>query len=274
MTKVLVTGATGFVGFPTVKTLHAAGHDVVCAVRPGRARELADFDVELLELEDVFAQPPAWWTKNLAGVDMVIHLAWYAEPGKYLKSDKNMDCMSGTLSLAGGAVEAGVKRFVGVGTCFEYDLTSGNLSIETPLAPTTPYAAAKAATYTFLNAWFEEKETEFLWARLFYLYGEREDPRRLVAYLHQQLRAGKSVDLSDGTAIKDYMDVKDAAELLVRDAMSAPQGATNICSERGISIRELAEKIADEYGRRDLLNFGARPANLTDPPLVVGVRSR
>lgn len=273
MTKVLVTGSTGFVGYPTVRALTAAGHDTVCVVRPGRVQELAAFDVEMVECEDVFAQPAAWWAETLAGFEMVIHLAWYAEPGKYLTSDRNMDCMTGTLSLARGAAEAGVKRFVGVGTCFEYDLTGGNLSVETPLSPSTPYAAAKAATYTFLNAWFEGKETEFLWARLFYLYGEREDPRRLVAYLHQQLRDGKSVDLTDGTAVKDYMDVRDAAELLVRDAMSARQGATNICSGRGISIRALAEQVADEYGRRDLLNFGARPENLTDPPLVIGIRS-
>lgn len=272
MTKALVTGATGFVGFPTVRTLVAAGHDVVSIIRPGRAHELTEFNVQIIECDDLFAQSPGWWAEILADVDMVIHLAWYAEPGKYLTSDKNMDCMTGTLSLARGAAEAGVKRFVGVGTCFEYDLTVGNLSVDTALAPSTPYAAAKAATYTFLNAWFDGKETEFLWARLFYLYGEREDPRRLVAYLHQQLRDGKSVDLTDGTAVKDYMDVKDAAKLLVQDAMSARQGATNICSERGISVRALAEQVADEYGRKDLLNFGARPENLTDPPLVVGIR--
>jgi hypothetical protein len=39
-----------------------------------------------------------------------------------------------------------------------------------------------------------------------------------------------------------------------------------------ITIKTLAERIADEYGRRDLLKFGAQPENLMDPPFIVGVR--
>jgi len=115
---------------------------------------------------------------------------------------------------------------------------------------------------------------EFLWARLFYLYGVGEDPRRLVPYLHQQMQKGEEADLTSGTQIRDFMDVDEAAELLVRDAFSDRTGASNIASGQGISVRQLAEQIADGYGRRDLLNLGARPDNLTDPPVVVGLRDK
>lgn len=273
MSRVLVTGATGFVGFPVVVKLIEQGHDVVCIARPGRDAELTTLNVQVVHCEDLFSQDIDWWQQICRNVDLIIHLAWYAEPGKYLTSDKNIACLTGTLSLAQGAVAAGVRRFVGVGTCFEYALTEDAQSIDTPLDPQTPYAAAKVAAYTILKSWLEQKGVEFLWARLFYLYGAREDSRRLVPYLHTQLRSEQVAELTSGTAIRDFMDVEDAASLLVAEALSSRQGPVNICSGQGVTIRALAESIADTYGRRDLLNFGARPDNLIDPPSVVGIRA-
>jgi dTDP-6-deoxy-L-talose 4-dehydrogenase (NAD+) len=55
--------------------------------------------------------------------------------------------------------------------------------------------------------------------------------------------------------------------------MSSVRGPVNVCSGTPITVRELAEKIAYEYGRQDLLKFGARPDNLVDPPYVVGVKT-
>jgi dTDP-6-deoxy-L-talose 4-dehydrogenase (NAD+) len=200
-------------------------------------------------------------------------LAWYAEPGKYLTSERNLDCLAGTLSMAKGASAARLRRFVGIGTCFEYDLTAGTLSVDTPLAPDTPYAAAKVAAFTTLKSWFATTKIEFLWARLFYLYGAREDHRRLVPYLHNQLRNAQVAELTSGTAVRDYLDVDAAADMLVKDVICNRTGPTNICSGKGVTIRALAEEIADQYGRRDLLRFGARPDNLTDPPVVIGLRT-
>jgi dTDP-6-deoxy-L-talose 4-dehydrogenase (NAD+) len=59
--------------------------------------------------------------------------------------------------------------------------------------------------------------------------------------------------------------------MIVDVAMGNRAGAINICSGIPITVRILAEQIADEYGRRDLLKFGARPDNLVDPPRVVGI---
>ncbi|MCR8826985.1 NAD-dependent epimerase/dehydratase family protein [Pseudosulfitobacter koreensis] len=271
MTRILVTGGTGFVGLPVVQKLVAAGHDVTCVIREGSADRLEGADVRIVPCEDVFAQSPAWWAETLQGIDTLVHLAWYAEPGKYLTSGRNLDCVAGTLAMARGA--AGLRRFVGAGTCFEYDLSVGTLSVDTPLAPQTPYAAAKVATFTMLTAWCETAGIAFLWARLFYLHGPREDARRLVPQLHDKLGRGVPVDLTAGTALRDYTEVGQAADMLVRDITAGRVGATNICSGRGVTIRALAESIADTYGRRDLLNFGAYPDNLTDPPVVVGVRT-
>lgn len=272
--RVLLTGATGFVGRAVLSALKARDCGATCVVRSGKANLLQDFNnvEQVIETDDLFANGMDWWADAFQGIDMGLHLAWYAEPGHYLTSEKNLDCLSGTLAMARGAARAGLRRFVGVGTCFEYDLSGGRLTTTTPLAPLTPYAAAKAGTFLTLNRWLPLQGVDFLWARLFYLYGPGEDARRLVPYLRQQLSAGKPADLTRGSQVRDFMDVRDAADLLVADALGDRTGATNIASGQGITVRALAERIADEYGRRDLLNFGARPENLTDPPCVIGLR--
>jgi nucleoside-diphosphate-sugar epimerase len=202
----------------------------------------------------------------------VIHVAWNVEPATYLQSIKNLDCLTGTLHLAKGAAQARVRRFIGIGTCFEYDLTGGMLSVQTPLRPLTPYAGAKAAAFMALSQWLPQQGVEFAWCRLFYLHGEGEDERRLVPYLRAKLMAGEPAELTSGKQIRDYLDVREAARMIVETALSAVQGPVNICSGMPITVRQLAEQIADEYGRRDLLRFGARPDNLVDPPCVVGLR--
>ncbi len=273
MSRILVTGATGFVGLPVVQQLVAAGHDVTCVIRAGSESRLEGADVRIVTCDDVFALTSEWWTTALQDIETVVHLAWYAEPGKYLTSGRNLDCLAGTLSLAKGATTAGVRRFIGIGTCFEYDLSAGTLSVDTPLAPQTPYAAAKVSAFTMLTAWCATAGIAFVWARLFYLYGPREDARRLVPQLHAKLAKGVAVDLTSGTSLRDYTEVGQAARMLVRDITGDRVGPTNICSGKGVTIRALAEGIADTYGRRDLLNFGAYPDNLTDPSVVVGVRT-
>lgn len=266
---ILLTGATGFVGRQVLRALIERGCHVRAVVREGKQSQVV---TEAIASPDIFAETAAWWADACRGADTVIHAAWYAEPGLYLQSPKNLDCVNGTLRLAQGAIDAKVRRFVGVGTCFEYDLSAGHLSVATPLKPTTPYALAKATTFNALSQLLPDNGVEFAWCRLFYLYGEGEDARRLVPYLRAQLKAGERAELSSGTQIRDFLDVREAGRMIAETALGRVQGPVNICSAQPVTVRQLAERIADEFGRRDLLRFGARPDNLVDPPMVVGVR--
>jgi nucleoside-diphosphate-sugar epimerase len=270
----LLTGATGFVGSQVLRALGEKGVQVRAVVREGKQIQLAtsEFVEAVVTTSDLFGESADWWASVCEDVDTVIHVAWYAEPGKYLQAAQNLDCLRGTLQMAQGAAQAKVKRFVGIGTCFEYDLTGGMLSVNTPLQPLTPYAGAKAAAFMSLSQWLPHQDVEFAWCRLFYLHGEGEDARRLVPYLRTKLAAGEPVELTKGDQIRDFLDVREAGRLIANTAIGHETGPINICTGTPITVRQLAEKIADEYGRRDLLRFGARPDNLIDPPCVVGLR--
>ncbi len=272
----LLTGATGFVGRQVLRELGLGGVPVRVVMRHAKQEQISALEgVEsVITTEDLFAEGAEWWANVCAGVDTVIHVAWYAEPGKYLQSATNLDCLSGTLQLAKGAAQAQVRRWIGIGTCFEYDLRGGTLSVDTPLLPLTPYAGAKAAAFIALSQFLPERGVEFAWCRLFYLHGEGEDERRLVPHLRARLAAAEPVELTSGEQIRDFLDVSEAGRMIVEVALGTALGPLNICSGRAITVRELAEGIADEYGRRDLLKFGARKENSFDPPCVVGLRRK
>lgn len=270
--RVLLTGATGFVGKQVLARLLKADIDIRLVLRSGSASKIKHSVNDLVWTDDLFAQDRSWWQEVCQDVHTVIHSAWYTEPGKYIQSVKNFECLSGTLEMAVGAAGAGVKRFVGVGSCSEYDMSAGYLSIQTALQPTTIYGAAKAATFMALSQYFTQMKIDFSWCRLFYLYGEDEDSRRFVPYLRHQLTNGLTAELTSGKQIRDYLDVTLAGAEIAEIALTNVSGPRNICSSKPLSIRELAEEIADEYGRRDLLRFGMRPDNDFDPPCIVGMK--
>lgn len=273
---VVLTGATGFVGSQILRALIERGCQVRVIKRPGSALpEWVDQNcIEIAKIADLFAASTLQLETLVAGCDTLLHSAWYAEPGQYLYSPRNVDCLIGTLRLAQAFQASGGRRFVGIGTCFEYDVDAGWLKTDTPLLPKTPYAAAKVSAFQMLTQLLPPAGQSFAWCRLFYLYGEGEDARRLVPYLRTKLAAGEIAELTSGRQIRDFLDVREAGERIAAVALSDQQGPVNICSGQPIRVRELAERIADEIGRRDLLRFDARPDHPCDPPCIIGSQCR
>ena len=124
-----------------------------------------------------------------------------------------------------------------------------------------------------LSNLFKKEDVKFTWCRLFYLYGEGEDKRRLYAYIRERLEKNQTVELTSGNQIRDFLDVKDAARMIVDVSISDTNGIVNICSGIPITVRQFAEGIADLYGKRHLLKFGMRADNAFDPSCVVGIRT-
>jgi dTDP-6-deoxy-L-talose 4-dehydrogenase (NAD+) len=273
--KIALTGATGFVGRQILHALIRKNITVCALVRDETRLEpsaLGYDNVEVVLVEDIFSEEPSRLAKNLAGVDTLIHAAWYVDQSDYLNSTKNIDCLNGTIDLARAFSHAGGRRFVGIGTCAEYATSSDLITVATPLEPSNLYAACKASAFQVLTELSKLQRFSFSWCRLFYLYGDGEKSGRLVPYLRNQLCNGLEVELSSGNQVRDWLEVSAAADLIVETALSNRQGAFNVCSGIGVSVRDFATRVADEYGRADLLRFGRRPENRFDPPYVVARR--
>jgi nucleoside-diphosphate-sugar epimerase len=271
---ILLTGASGFVGRQVYKQLQNHDLNIVIVSRKKSLAKIADLNknTKVILSENLFRESLSWWETALQNVDIIIHCAWYAEPGLYLHSEKNFECLTGTLNIANVGSKIGIKKFVGIGSCFEYDLTgSGILSIGSPLNPKTLYACTKVSVFYILGALFSSRNIDFAWCRLFYLYGDGEDSRRLFPYLHHKISNGEIAELTSGNQIRDYINIEYASAYIAEISFGNKTGAINICSGHGKTIRSIAEGIANQYGRLDLLKFDVRDDNLVDPPIIVGI---
>ncbi|MGH7724069.1 MAG: NAD-dependent epimerase/dehydratase family protein [Candidatus Eiseniibacteriota bacterium] len=268
--RVLVTGGTGFIGSQIVRALLAAGHEVRAVARSGSARDrLSDVERRIDWREaDVFGNPPPDWRALGSGIDLCIHAAWYAVPGKYLEAIENLTCVSGSLALLRGLTDAGVKRAAFVGTCFEYDFESGWLHETAPVKPASLYAAAKASTRLLAEPLARAAGMAFTWVRPFYQYGPFEDPRRLVPHVIGTLLRGDPAEVTRGTQVRDFLHVADVGSAIAAVATSNATGIVNIGSGRPVTVRDIVSTIASSLGREDLVRYGARPDNPTDPPFI------
>ncbi|MGO4915878.1 NAD-dependent epimerase/dehydratase family protein [Pseudogemmobacter sp. W21_MBD1_M6] len=266
--RVLLTGATGFVGRQILAELTARGSKVRAIVRD--PKDLPQ-ETEIVVSPDIFSESEAWWLQQMDGIDRVIHAAWYVEPGAYQLSLRNLDCLQGSLTLLKAFLSSDVPHWTGLGTCFEYAFQTAPLTTEDQLAPQTPYAACKVSLGLTAVAMAEAAGKRAAWCRLFYLHGEGEHPARLFPMLHTALARGETLDLTSGHQVRDYMDVAEAGRQIVSASLGKHQGMANICTGTPRTVRNIAQEIAALYGAEHLLNFGARPENPSDPPFVVGI---
>jgi nucleoside-diphosphate-sugar epimerase len=252
--RVLLTGATGFIGSHVARELLNRGHEVHAVVRPTSDRgRLRDVESRIrFHVQPDFADAPL-------EPDLAIHLAWYAVPGKYLAAPENNECLASSAALLGHLG----GRVVCAGTCFEYDTSLGRLREDSPTRPTSLYARTKDDLRRLV-----EERPDAAWVRFFYQFGPREDGRRLVPGVILSLLKGEPVKLSPGEQRRDYLHVEDVASAVCSVAESRLKGPVNIGSGRAVSVREIAGLLAAFAGRPDLLQFGAVPYYDGEPMLI------
>lgn len=264
--RVLVTGATGFVGRQALGPLVDRGFEVHAVARAGAPAGGSPDGVvwhrgDLLEDVSVVAE--------VAPTDL-LHLAWYAEPGAFWRSEENLRWVAASLDLLRAFADAGGRRAVLAGTCAEYAWKPETHCVEgvTPLAPATLYGAAKHGLRVVAAAFAAEREVSLAWGRIFFLYGPGEDPRRLVSSVAQALVEGRPAPTSHGEQVRDFLDVRELGDAFAALQASSVAGPVNVASGDPVRIREVITAVAEAAGRPDMLQLGARPANPSEPDVL------
>ncbi len=264
MTRVLITGASGFIGHPAMSVLIQRGFEVH-AVSRQRAGLTEGAHWHALDL--LAPGAPRLLIERIRP-QRLLHLAWYAEPGSFWDSPENQRWVTASSDLLKAFALNGGERAVIAGSCTEYDWSVGGECREsaTPLRPATAYGQAKLELYEATADLARRSGIEFGWARIFFVYGPREHPARLVSSVARKILAGERAPISEGTQVRDFAYVGDVGEALAAILDSTVQGAVNVASGTPVSVAELVRMIAEEAGGPDLVERGALPVREGDPP--------
>ncbi len=271
MKRILVTGASGFVGRHCLPKLLDR-----------------DFEVHAVTRQSLLHIPAVHW--HFADLEQtgttaellrdvqpthLLHLAWYAEPGAFASSPINCEWMDRSTFLFREFERLGGERIVATGSCFEYDCSDGVCDeFRTPCRSRTNYGRAKLATAAYLDALGSTMNMSTAWARLFFLYGPHASDRRMPGVVISSLMRNEPALCSEGTQLRDFLHIEDAASAIVSLVDSDVTGPVNVCSGSPVRIRDMATTVAEMLGRPDLLCLGKIPTVSDEPILIAGSTAR
>lgn len=266
--SVLVTGANGFIGRVACRVLSEKGWKVHAAVY-GSA--LGATYENVVEHEcDLFDKEKMKRLLDRTGPSHLLHLAWYAEHGRFWRSQENFRWVEASLSLISEFHAAGGRRVIAAGTCAEYDWRYGFCSEGvTPVNPATPYGVCKSSLRQMLESFSEETGLSSAWGRIFFLYGPLESPQRLVPSVINSLLRDRPAECTHGNQVRDFLHVEDVASGFSALLESDVTGPVNIASGEPVALKTLIYAIGNVLEKSHLITLGVLPTPEGDPPLLV-----
>jgi nucleoside-diphosphate-sugar epimerase len=262
--RILVSGASGFIGRAFCQEACRRGHRILALSRDSSALCQALPDVEVAQ--GSLADTP-WDVVSRFAPEAALHLAWIAEPGVYLNSPDNEIWLQQSKDWFQRLIELGVNYVVGTGTCIEYAPSAQPLhEDDTPLGPQFPYSKAKAALFEWMRGL---ADVDRAWFRIFYPYGSGEHPNRYTSVMVRQLRAGSPLAINTPNSVRDYIEVRDVASGLCIALEARVTGALNIGTGTGVTISHIARSISRLLGADERLVQEKNPPTIDPVPSLI-----
>jgi nucleoside-diphosphate-sugar epimerase len=263
--KILVTGATGFVGKHVINELLKYDHQIIGTTRNKDSHiSSSNLNYSFLDIDNL--SPGANYFSKFNSPDLLIHLAWQGLPNykSLFHCEHNLFTH---YSFLKNTVVNGLKNLVVIGTCFEYGMKEGALSEDMITDPQNPYALAKDTLRKFLFELKKKNEFDCKWIRLFYMYGEGQNPNSLLSQLQAALKNGeKEFNMSGGEQERDYLPVEKVAEYIVAIALQSKiSGIINCCSGEPVKVKQLVTNYLNDNNRKIKLNLGYYPYTDYEP---------
>jgi UDP-glucose 4-epimerase len=233
--RIFITGGTGFIGKNLVKKLEEQRHSLLLLSQ----QPLSGINFVEGSLTDI----SKWKTRiKRFKPDACIHLAWESLPDySAATSIKNLKY---GLDLMLMLAEIGCKKFLSTGSCWEYGQQSGKLSEDMALKPLSAFTAAKNSLHWLGAEIAKENNMQFIWTRIFYVYGPGQRETSLIPYLINCARAGKTPEVKSPLAKNDFIYIEDvvgALSLLLKKCKRS--GIYNIGSGKSTSVQDIIKTV-------------------------------
>lgn len=260
--KVLVTGATGFIGNHTIQELLRKNiHVIATSSNTEKAQQYTWYnEVEYIECDLRTIDDTIDYFYFFNRPDAMIHLAWEGLPN--YKNDFHItENLPRHFTFLQNLIVHGLKNLTVVGTCLEYGMQEGELSEDMPSIPSNPYAVAKNELRKKIESLFTSYSFNFKWLRLFYMYGEGQNPNSLFSQLDKAIDNGDEIfNMSGGQQIRDYLPVKKIAENIVCTALQKKTtGIINCCSNEPVRLLDMIKQHLEKRKAHINLNTGFYP---------------
>ncbi|MES2893033.1 MAG: NAD(P)-dependent oxidoreductase [Bacteroidota bacterium] len=262
MKKVLVTGATGFIGNHVINQLLQKNYEVVASSSSIDKAKLKNWfaSVKYIPLDLAQFDKGVNYASYFDHPDHVIHLAWEGLPN-YKASFHVEKNLPRHFAFLENLTANGVTDLTVTGTCFEYGMQEGCLAESLETFPANSYAVAKDTLRKRLEILQQKTGFRLKWVRLFYMYGTGQNPNSLLSQLDQALAKAEAVfNMSGGEQQRDYLPVEQVAANILDIALQANvTGVINCCSGTPVKVKDFVENYLNAKQATIKLNLGYYP---------------